>query len=371
MDTAATAPAVRLMYWPNEPAHLRGEFSQVGGRLGFEALAVDGTISALEIFSYRHVRAEHPSAAAFEAIAREAIERFAPDILFVQHLFGTDIGEDFWQRLQRDRPALTLIYHEGDPYDRLVKRIDASTKGILRHADLVLACGLGSLADILGEVGGKPVELKPHSFPRSRFALLEPGSVEKTCDVAMIGNSGRRRHLKFLYVPGGRRRARFAAGMSTAFGQRFALYGAGWSHLAASRGRLPFFEQERAIHSARFTANWDHFDHIAYYFSDRLPISLAAGIPHVTSWHPGYDHYLRDVPGLYACHTIEEAIDTCRWLAGRPDRQLVEEGMAGRDWVFRNLESDVVHRRAFEQSLRVHLARMADGSAAQRTEDFA
>ena len=352
-------PRIRLMYWPNEPAHLKGEFSQVGGRLGFEQLAADGTIDALEIYSYRQVRAEHASASSFETDARAAIDRFDPDILFVQHLFGTDVSEGFWQRLRAERPGTTLIYHEGDPYDRFAKRIDATTQAVLRHADLVLACGLGSLADILHEVGHRPVELKPHSFPQSRFASIEPGSVEKTCDVVMIGNSGRRRRLKFLYVPGGRRRARFAARMSEAFEQRFALYGAGWSHLVSSRGKLPFFEQERAIHSARFTANWDHFDKIAYYFSDRLPISLAAGIPHVTSYHPGYEHYLRDVPGLYACRTVDEAVDTCRWLSGRPDRALVEEGMAGREWVFRNLESNVVHRQAYEQSLRAHRARLA------------
>lgn len=356
--------SIRLMYWPNEPAHLKGEFSQVGGRLGFEALLADGSIGALEIFSYRHVRAEHPNAAAFEEAARTAIDQFRPDILFVQHLFGTDVSEEFWGRLRRERPELTLIYHEGDPYDRLAKRIDAPTRAILRHADLVLSCGLGSLADILGEVGGRPVELKPHSFPRSRFALIEPGTVEKTVEVVMIGNSGRRNRLRFLYVPGGRRRARFASRMSAAFGRRFALYGAGWDHLEASRGSLPFFEQERAIHAARFTANWDHFDRIAFYFSDRLPISLAAGLPHVTSWHPGYDQYLGDVPGLYACRTVEEAVDTCRWLSGRPTRQLVEEGMGGREWVFRNLESDIVHRRAYEQSVRVHHDRLATRAAA-------
>lgn len=347
------------MYWPNEPAHLYPDFTQAGGRAAFETMVSNGMVSDLEIYSYRVERAQHPDTAVFEQVAFDAVRAFAPDVLFVQHLFGADLTENLWKKIRSELPQVTLAYHEGDPFDRTVKRIDKATIGILRHADIVLACGLGSLADILADHSAAPIRHMPHAFVKSRFALHDVRETAKTNDIVMIGNCGNRRRLKYLYLPGGRNRARFARKLSEAFDTRFALYGAGWSHLAAARGNLPFFEQEQAIQSARITANWDHFDTIDYYFSDRLPISLAAGVPHVTTHHVGYEHLFRDTPGLYACKTISEAVETCRWLLSRPDADLLEEGLAAKEWVFANMEANLVFMRGIEQALVVHRRRQS------------
>jgi len=346
---------LRVMYWPNEPAHLYPDFTQAGGRDAFETMAANGTISALEIYSYRVVRARFSTIAEFERAALGAIRAFSPDILFVQHLWGTDLSEGLWRTIRQELPQITLVYHEGDPFDRRVKRIDQATIAGLRHAHLVIACGLGSLAEILGEHSSTPVSWMPHCFVRSRFAARDPAAAIKTHDMVMIGNRGNRRRLKLLYVPGGRRRAEFATRLSASYGGRFALYGGGWSHLTtSSRGNLPFFQQEEAIQSGRITVNWDHFDGIDYYFSDRLPISLAAGVPHVTSWHVGYDHIFAGCPGLYACKTVDEALETCRWLISRSDDDLLAEGLAAKQWVFDRMEALQVFRNGFEQAARTH-----------------
>lgn len=338
------ATGLRLMYWPNEPARLHPGFTQAGGRAALQALVEDGTLAALEIYSYQVERAAFASLTAFEAAALAAIRAFAPDILFVQHVFGTEVPETFWSRVRQKLPQVTLVYHEGDPFDRRVKRIDAPTVAVLRHADLVLACGLGSLAEILGEHTKSPVGYLPHCFVKSRFAVLDPALAEKKHDIVMIGNRGSRRRLKWLYLPGGK---------------RFALYGLGWSDLEASRGSLPFFEQEQAIQSGRITANWDHFDTIDCYYSDRLPISLAAGVPHVTTHHVGYDHVFARCPGLYSCKTVTEAVETCRWLLSRSDADLLEEGLAAKAWGFANMEADIVFRRGFEQAAAARRVRLS------------
>jgi len=347
------------MYWPNEPAHLYPEFTQAGGRDAFDAMATDGTLSALNIYSYRVERAKFGSVTEFEQSALGAIRAFAPDILFVQHVWGTDLSEELWRAIRQELPQVTLAFHEGDPFDRSVKKIDAPTVAILKHAQVVLACGLGSLADILAAHATCPIGWLPHAFVKGRFATRDPRTATKTSDIVMIGNRGYRRRLKWLYIPGGRSRAALAQRLSEEFGSRFALYGKGWSHLAAARGSLPFFQQEEAIQSARITANWDHFDSIDYYFSDRLPISLAAGVPHVTSHHVGYDHLFRDVPGLYTCKTVTEAVETCRWLVGRPDRELMEEGLAAKEWVFAHMEAETIFRNGLEQVMRARHAGLA------------
>ena len=354
-----TATGLRLMYWPNEPAHLYPEFTQAGGRAAFQALADDGTIAALAVYSYQVERATFPDAATFERAALDAIRDFAPDILFAQHLFGTDVSADFWRRLRAEMPQVTLVYHDDDPFDRFVKRIDPATAHATAAADLVLLSGLGELAALFERHGAKTIRYMPSCFVKGRFAKSDPTHVPKTQDIVMIGNRGTRRRLKFLYVPGGRRRAAFAKGLSDRFGTRFALYGGGWLHLAAARGSLPFFQQEEAIQSGRITANWDHFDTIDYYFSDRLPIALAAGVPHVTTYHVGYDQVFADCPGFYPCRSVDEAIETCRWLLSRSDDDLLAEGLAAKAWVFANMEANIVFRRAYEQSVATHRLRHA------------
>jgi hypothetical protein len=348
------------MYWPNEPAHLYPDFTQAGGRAAFTAMAGDGTVDALEIYSYRVERARFDTLAAFERSAAEAIRAFAPDILFVQHMFGTDVSEPFWRMVRAEMPNVTLIYHDDDPFDRMVKRIDTATAAILPHAHLVLLSGLGDLADLFASRGAKAIRYMPSCFVTSHFAQHNPALAAKRHDIVMIASSGRRRRLKFAYVPGGRRRAQFVAELSSMFGTGFALYGGGWAGNPSARGKVPFFEQEPAIQSGRISANWDHFDHIDYYFSDRLPISLAAGVPHVTTFHTGYDRLFRDCPGLYACKTISEAVETCRWLLSRSDEDLLAEGLAARQWATVHLEAEPVFRNALQQSERVH--RQAQGA---------
>ncbi len=350
---------MRVMYWPNEPPQLYPKSMQTGGRAAFQAMAANGLIKGLEIYSYRVARAHHADRTSFERDALNAIQNFQPHILFVQHVAGTDISEQFWQSLRDVTHDVTVVYHEDDPFDPWVKRVDQATSFALKFADLVFASGRGALTKLLSRYTHAPIAYLPTCFDSGRFAKHDPTVAVKTTNVAMIGNRGVRRRLKFLYLPGGRRRADFAVRLCKEFGRDFVLYGKGWSRLASSHGPLPFAEQERAIQAARISANWDHFDHIEAYFSNRLPISLAAGVPHVTTWHEGFDELFADCPGLYLCRSVAEAVDTSRWLAGRPDRMLQEEGLAAKQWALANLEAGVVYQSGFMQALAFHRQRTA------------
>jgi hypothetical protein len=345
---------MRVMYWPNEPAHLYPEGAQSGGRLAFDGMALDGTIAELSTYSFLRERARHASPDEFERAALEAVRAFAPDILFVQHLVGSGIEEAFWTTLRREVRKMTIVYHEDDPFDRFSKRIDRSTRAILPVADLVLLSGLGDLAALFAANGARNIGYMPSCFDEPRFARHDPTKALKQYDIVMIGSEGRRQRLKFAYLPGGRRRAKLATQLSNAFGSRFVLHGRGWAANPSARGAIPFASQEAAIQSGRISANWDHFDHIDYYFSDRLPISLAAGVPHVTTYHAGYDRLFGTCPGLYACASVKEAVDTCRWLLSRNDDALMEEGLCARTWAFAHLEAQLVFRNALEQATRVH-----------------
>lgn len=342
------------MYWPNEPAHLYPDGQQLGGRKAFARMLDESTLSALDIFSFLRERATCASYGEFEDMAVARVRAFAPDMLYVQHLAGSDLQASLWQRIVAEVNQVSIIYHDDDPFDRFSKRIDAATRGILPHAQQVLLSGLGSLADLFRHHGAKSISYQPSCVSDLQFGMLDPSAADKQFDIVMIGNRGVRRKLKFLYLPGGRRRAHMAKRLSGLFGNRFALYGSGWSDLEASRGRIPYSEQEAALQSGRISVNWDHFDRISYYFSDRLPISLAAGVPHVTTWHEGYDQIFRDAPGFYACRSVGEAVETCQWLLSRSDDELRAEGKAAKAWVFANMEAVETFTRTMKRAIAQH-----------------
>lgn len=160
---------MRAMYWPNEPARLYPGFRQEGGRAAFAAMAADGTISALETYSYLPERARYPDQAAFETAALAAIDAFAPDILFVQHLAGSGIADGFWRKVLQQAPGLTLVYHEADVFGRWIKRLDRGAIAGLRHAHLVFACGLGSVERLYRQHTRAPILFKPHCFLAGQF----------------------------------------------------------------------------------------------------------------------------------------------------------------------------------------------------------
>jgi hypothetical protein len=237
--------------------------------------------------------------------------------------------------------------------------VDAAMVGLLRQSHQVYTSGLGRLADLFNRHTPVPILYIPSCFDTQRFGRHDPMQVAKKHDIVMIANRGTRTRLKYLYVPGGRRRVKVATSLSKVWGKRFALYGKGWSTLEAARGSLAYEEQEIAIQSGRISANWDHFDKIDFYFSDRLPISLAAGVPHVTSWHVGYEHLFADTPGLYACKTPGEVVETCRWLLSRTDEDLMAEGLAAKEWAFANMDAIRTFTTCMTRALALHAEKIA------------
>jgi rhamnose utilization protein RhaD (predicted bifunctional aldolase and dehydrogenase) len=78
--------------------------------------------------------------------------------------------------------------------------------------------------------------------------------------------------------------------------------------------------------SAWVTVGWDHFIPTPYYFSDRLPIALASGVAHVTSFQPGYEAMFPPEHGLFWADSIHEAVDTVTWLLEQPREYLLDQG---------------------------------------------
>jgi hypothetical protein len=214
----------------------------------------------------------------------------------------------------------------------------------------MLSGGLEPMSSLMRRHGARDVRLLLHNYDNVRSGTAWDPPLSRPYDVVMIANSTRRRILR-TYIPGGRRRAKLARRLSERFGKSFALFGTGWDGLESARGPIPFFQQEKTIRNAWISVNWDHFDGITYYSSDRLPISLAAGIVHVTTYHKGYEFLFKSCPGLYAVKSVEEAVCCVEWLLSRPKEELIGEGLAAKAWAETRLEADTVFRHAIMMCL--------------------
>ncbi|MCC9136741.1 glycosyltransferase [Pontibacter silvestris] len=331
---------VRLLYLPNE-AMLDNRCMQIGPRKAFEHLLETNQIEAYSAFSFLH---EYNTTGSYETVRNKLLQeakKFKPNVILWQHITSFDAPAEFLRELKNIESKPVLAYHEGDPYGRYFKRMSPQLKVILREADIVFMIGLGTFAELAREAGAKKVFYAPHMFDSVRSGKPWTPTTEREHDIVMIANAGKTR-IPGRYFPGGRNRMKLAKKLTQRFGRRFALYGKGWDKLESSRGLLPFDKQEETIQSAWLTINWDHFDKVPYYFSNRLPISLAAGVPHITSYHAGYEHMFDSCKGLYAVKTVDEAVETAQFLLSQPKSRLIQEGIQGRDFVFNNLEANIV-----------------------------
>lgn len=338
----------KLLYLPNESNENDPAQLQIGPRKAFERLAHEGDISELRCFSFLSKYRADGNAEKTRVELLAVAESFQPDVIFWQHISEFPVDRDFIREIKNRSNCKLLVYQDGDIYDQRVKRMSKSMQSILSCCDLALLVGLGSMSDLAYRAGAKQVRYLPNSYDNIRFGNPWTTPADRPYLVSMIANNTIRR-IPGWQMPGTNSRAKLANALAAKYGPQFALYGNGWNIAGeAARGPVAFNGQEEVSRNGWITVNWSHYPDVPYYFSNRLPISLAAGVVHVTTHHPGYDHLFADCPGLYTCKSVAEAESCIEWLLSRPRTELVNEGFGAMNWVKSNLEADIVYRRAIE-----------------------
>ena len=333
---------LRLLYLPNEGS----EGDQVGPRRAFERALSEGNLSAYQAYSYLvRAKALGNHRAALEDLLAAARE-FAPDVIFVKHMTDVyPVDRAYLQQLKALPSRPRLVLWEGDAFGRNIKTPGPTLRAVMAESDITFLVGLGYLADAARSAGARKIRLAPHSYDSVRFDQAWEPPRRRPLDAVMIANLHRIKRIPGLYLPGGRQRKQLAHAFHQALGDRFAVYGggAGWQGEAYSRGPIPFHEQSEKIRSAWMSVAWDHFDDLPMYSSDRLPISLACGVPHLTNYQPGYELVFGEISGLYWFHTAKEAVDISLYLLSMPVDRRIELGMAAATEMRRRFHADKIY----------------------------
>lgn len=334
---------LRFFYIPNEGK--TGD--QIGPHKAFRLLHEEGVLSALGSYSYLVERKRFGS-------QREALEdllaaaaAFAPDVIYWQHLNRVyPVDDAFMTRLKGIPSRPRLVWHDPDPYGRLIKPIDPVMKVALAHCDMAVLVGLGYLAEDVRRAGAPRLLFAPHSYDDERFGQPWQPTLRRDFDAIMIANLTCLKRIPWLYLPGGRNRKVMSRLFHGAYGSRYAVFGGGqgWQGEPYCRGPIHFDDQEKVIRSSWLTINWGQFDRIAMYSSDRLPISLATGVPHITNYQRGYEHLFPGAKGIFFVHSPAEALDVADMLLSKPREQLVELGLQSQVYAREHLNAVKVYR---------------------------
>jgi hypothetical protein len=346
--TASGDTAPRVLYLPNEGDFQKGT-SQVGGRAAFHEMEQDGTIKELGIYSFlADFRVDRKKARSHQNLV-DKVRAFQPDIIFWQHPQDFPIDHDLIRAIRECGSSPLLAYHEADPFDRLYKPLDKTAKTLYAESDIFFTVALGMARRLFDEVKVHPhFYYSPSCVDRERFAVLPtaPKLLGSKYDAVMFGTIAKR--FRLIRQPGSMQRVWLARGLRRLFGDRFAVFGKGWPAGTNCHGPFPYEKQAEILQQSRMSIIWELYAKHTFYFSDRLPIALAAGIPFITIRHEGYETLFSQTPGLFYVDTIEDALDTALYLKSLPSEEIAEMGMAARNWMLQNLEARVVFRRAFE-----------------------
>ncbi|WP_328907685.1 hypothetical protein OG230_34440 [Streptomyces sp. NBC_00234] len=302
----------------NEPVlEPSSRFVRVFGRLAADGLLRHAVVSPLALLGGGRE-------AALRQLHAEVGE-LRPAAVFVQTPGAFPWTDDDVRALLALLGDPPVVFWEGDAWGGH-KQLTPGSVAWLEAAARVYSVALGPQAALLRRRSHASVRYVPHVLPLSFDDTPAPPLGEAFDDVVAMGNC----YVRFGCwggVEGSLDRSRMVRGLLRLPGCRFAVYGARWRGRGA-RGPAPFPRQVEVLRQGRITAGWDHYTEYPGYFSDRLPIALSAGRPHVTSRQPGLDWLPGPRTGLHLAATPAEAVSIVRRLLAADD-----DDLHGHAWV--------------------------------------
>lgn len=346
-----TSQPVRVLLADNGPdvAHTVGEVAALA------TMQARGELEGFSVVRFIERARSAPSEHTYLRDLKEDLERERPHVVIVRKLAGLPFPPRRTIQLFR-RYASRLIYEDLDAWGILRKPLPQQVVRNLSAFDAAVTCAYGWQAMLLRAAVRGPVLVRPHGVSIQRFG--DDGNRSqpvKLGSIVMLGNRIRSK-VPGRSIPGSRQRRRLVERLEDEFGDSFVVYGSGWGTGQSRKGPTEFGSSVRLMAAADVTVGFDHFPLKPGYFSDRLPIALFAGRPHVTNWQPGYGSLLGDAQGLVLVKGgPARIVGTVKRLLDLSPQARAASGVAGRAYAIEHLSVENLYRDVvrFSMGLRV------------------
>lgn len=317
---------------------------------GYGQLVETGELAALESVSHR--TSEMSTADQTFLTVLDRVQSRNHDVVVIWTPGNFPHTSIEFERLEKALGSRPLLYWEGDPWGK-GKPITRQMKWWLGRADIVFSTGGLTQANLYMGVGAKRVAHVANTYCHLKFAEAEAHSPAPTTDCGVVVIASNLARIPYLTgVPGSVGRRALVSGLRDDQSLGLRLLGAGWPR-GWSAGRVAYARQIDELRRGRVTANWDHWPRVPDYSSDRLPISLIAGRPHVTTRHPGGSWLPGEEVGLFQESTPGGVRDRVRSLLDLDPAVTYKMGVAAHSWAR--------HRVSHREAARYILNQVLDG----------
>jgi hypothetical protein len=314
--------------------------SQYGIEDGFNSLLLNKRISKLSWFYFEDVAEKESIEIALEKMLILTNE-FIPNLIVFFHIGNFPINIKFMKELRNISSKPLIVYDEGDMYGSWAKPITKSMRILFKSSDLISIRGLGDWLQIVKKYNSNIV-YTPHSNSLNRISsIFSINSIRKK-EFLFIGNRVTSRLGFVRRLPGASDRESLLKFLYNSFPDKVSIYGLGWEKIFDSKGKLEFKKQTMICNEYWFHISYEHYPSIPYYFSDRLPISLASGQIYICHYHKGYDEIFKGTDFIYFFKSKKELIDIMTYLLSLSHDQLNVKSMNAKKWVANNLSPNIV-----------------------------
>lgn len=316
------------------------EGSQFGMEDGFQFLKQSGRIEAVYNFYYSEFYKKNNLSVTLGKIKEIAVTIDA-NVIIIFHVGNCPIPKEFYRELKSLKSKPILVCDEHDGFEKFRKPLPKATQIAMSEAHIISLCGLGSIVSLIPKNDRYKIIFTPHLTSIQRFDKQWTPTRTRKYDVIMIGNRIKSK-IPFKSLTGTCEREKLVKMLGNCYQERFAVYGRGWDGFTGNKGPIDFKKQIETIRESWLTIGFDHCTGMSFYFSNRLPISMFAGVAHVCHYHLGYELLFEQGKDLFWFKSLNEAIDITRMMLSRGPSYLIKLGIDGRKKAIECFSPEVV-----------------------------